>query len=138
MKLLGGRGVAAGGGAPDDLLDGVPESEVILQDVTDQETGEGTEALEGAGLGEAQQQLDTIELSKQSGGTVGIREEREQRLVRYLAWLKVLVSLRQSRSIALRASGSTGTLIRPTAARNRASDWPFDSPEHLKAEQSTN
>ena len=68
MELLGGWGVAAGGGAPDDLLDCVSESEVVLQDVADQEAGQGTEALEGAGLGEAQQQLDTIELGKQSGG----------------------------------------------------------------------
>ena len=51
----------------------------------DQETGEGTEALEGAGLGEAQQQLDTIELSKQPGETTGVREEREERL-EYVTW----------------------------------------------------
>ena len=85
MELLGGRGVTAGGGAPDDLLDSVSESEVILQDVPDQETGEGTEALEGAGLGEAQQQLDAIELSKQPGETTGVREEREERL-EYVTW----------------------------------------------------
>ena len=46
------------------------------------------------------------------------------------ASLNVLVSLKHSLKIALRASGSTGKAIRPTAALRRASDWSALSPEH--------
>ena len=46
------------------------------------------------------------------------------------ASLNVLVSLRHSLKMALRASGSTGTAISPTAALRRASDWSELSPEH--------
>ena len=66
MQLLGGGRGPAGRGAPDDLLHGVSQGEVVLQDVADQEAGQGTEPLEGAGLGQGQQQLDAVELSEQS------------------------------------------------------------------------
>ena len=46
------------------------------------------------------------------------------------ASLNVLVSLKHSLKMALRASGSTGTAISPTAALRRASDWSELSPEH--------
>ena len=66
MQLLGGGGAPAGCGAPDDFLHCVPQGEVVLQHVADQETRQRTEALEGAGLGQGQEQLDAVELSEES------------------------------------------------------------------------
>ena len=50
------------------------------------------------------------------------------------ASLNVLVSLRHNLRMALRASGSTGTDIKPTEARNRASDCSLLSPEQTNLE----